>query len=158
MRVHANGQRLDSAQHQPRIERRENRAGSVLNELELLGVVFAFQHNDTADAVAVSVQILRRAVDHDVGAQLDRTLKVRTHERVVDDQSRISGFANDSRNPANIGDRHQRIRRRFDEDHLCFRTDRGGERIEVRRIDVGEVHAKVTDDLVEETERSAVDV
>ena len=41
--------------------------------------------DDPADAVAVAVQILGRAVDDEVGAELDRTLQARACERVVDD-------------------------------------------------------------------------
>ena len=42
--------------------------------------------DDAADAVAVAVQVLRRAVHDEVGAELDRPLQARARERVVDDQ------------------------------------------------------------------------
>ena len=42
--------------------------------------------DDAADAVAVAVQVLRRAVHDEVGAELDRPLHARAGERVVDDQ------------------------------------------------------------------------
>ncbi len=41
--------------------------------------------DDAADAVAVAVEELRRAVDDEVGAEVDRPLHVRAGERVVDD-------------------------------------------------------------------------
>ena len=42
--------------------------------------------DDAADAVAVAVEVLGRAVDDEVGAELDRTLEARARERVVDDE------------------------------------------------------------------------
>ena len=66
---HAQRQRLGSAQHQPRIERAQNRAGGVLNEPQPLDVFVAHGDDDAADRIAVAVQILRRAVHDEVGAE-----------------------------------------------------------------------------------------
>ena len=85
---HAHGERLRAAQHEPRIERAEDRAGGVLDELQPLDVVVAHRDDDAADAVAVAVQVLRRAVDDQVGAERDRPLHARARERVVDDEPR----------------------------------------------------------------------
>ena len=83
---HAQRQRLGAAQHQPRVERAEDRARGVLDEPQPLDVVVARGDDDAADAVAVAVQVLRRAVDDEVGAELERPLQVRARERVVDDE------------------------------------------------------------------------
>ena len=62
--------------------------GGVLHELQPLDVVVAHGDDDAADAVAVAVQILGRAVGDQIGAELDRPLDVRAGEGVVDDQPR----------------------------------------------------------------------
>ena len=73
---HPERQRLRAAQHQPRIERTEDRALRVLHERQPLDVVVARRHDDAADAVAVAVEIFRRAVHDEVGAELDGPLNV----------------------------------------------------------------------------------
>ena len=86
MLLHAQRQRLGAAQDQPGIERSEDRAGGVLHELQPLDVVVARGDDDAADAVAVAVEVLGRAVGDQIGAELDRPLDVRARKRVVDDQ------------------------------------------------------------------------
>ena len=83
---HAQRQRLGAAQHQERVERAQNRALRVLDELQPLEIVVVHADDDAADAVAVSVEVLRRAVHDQVGAELDRPLHARAGERVVDDE------------------------------------------------------------------------
>ena len=63
------GQRLGAAQHQPRVERAQDRAGRVLDELQPFDVLVADGDDDAADRVAVAVEVLRRAVDDQVGAE-----------------------------------------------------------------------------------------
>ena len=75
--LHADRERLDPAQHQERIHRREDRADGVLEPSDPLRVLGTRRHHASADAVAVAVQVLRRRVHDDVGAQLDRLLEVR---------------------------------------------------------------------------------
>ena len=79
-------ERLRAAQHQPRVERAQDRARGVLDEPQPLDVLVARRDDDAADAVAVAVEVLRRAVDDQVRAELDRPLHARAGERVVDDQ------------------------------------------------------------------------
>ena len=43
---------------------------------------------DAAHRVSMSAKILRRAVDHDVRAELQRLAEIRRRERVVDNQAR----------------------------------------------------------------------
>ena len=87
--LHPERQRLGAAQHQPRVERAEDRALGVLHELQPLDVVVPRRDDDAADAVAVAVEILRRAVHDQVGAEFDRPLDVRAGERVVDDEPQV---------------------------------------------------------------------
>ena len=46
--------------------------------------------DDAADRVAVAVEVLRRAVHDDVGAERERPLQARARERVVDDERRAA--------------------------------------------------------------------
>ena len=73
---HAQGQRLCAAHYEPGIERRENRAGAVLDETNPRRVILIIQNNDAADSVGVSVQILSSRVDHYIDAKLNRALQV----------------------------------------------------------------------------------
>src|SRR5262245_42013423 len=67
--VHANRQSLDATQDEPRIEWRKDRARRVLNELKTLGVVRMLEDHDAADTVAMTVEVFRGAVDHDIRAE-----------------------------------------------------------------------------------------
>src|SRR6185369_4521800 len=58
--LHPHGERLDAAQHEPRIERREDRADGVLQEADLLRHLVAVRDHDAADRIGVTVEELRR--------------------------------------------------------------------------------------------------
>ncbi len=58
-------------------------ASGPLDEIYLLRIFRARQHDGAARGVAVAVQILGHRVDHDVRAKLDRPLQVGTEKRVV---------------------------------------------------------------------------
>ena len=110
----------------------------VLHEFQPLDVVVAHRDRDAADAVAVAVQELRRAVDHDVGAELDRPLDVRAGEvlstttktprscaswqAAARSVSRSTGLVGVSRNSICVDGRNARSRR-----------------VEIRGVHVGEV-------------------
>ena len=137
---HPDRERLGPAQHQPRIERSQDRAGRVLHELQPLDVVVAHRDDDAAHAVAVAVQILRGAVDDEVGAELERALEVRARERVVDDEPdavpvRDVGGRGGGRSAAG------RVGRRLDEEHPGCRRERPLDRVEIAGVDVGEGEA-----------------
>ena len=53
---------------------------------DALGQLRVRRDGDAADHVGVAVQILRRRMHHDVGAELQRPLHPRARERVVDDR------------------------------------------------------------------------
>ena len=67
----------------------EDRPFRVLDESQPLDVVVPHGDDDAADAVAVAVEVFRRAVDDQIGAELDRALEARARERVVHDQARV---------------------------------------------------------------------
>ena len=157
MRLHPDGQRLGAAQHQERVEWAEDRPLGVLHEPEPLDVVVAHGDDDAADAVAVTVEVLRGAVRDQIGAELDRPLDVRARERVVDDQPRIVTVGEIGRR-SKVGDAHHRIGRGFDEQHPGRGRHRALDVVEVRRVDVRERQLIAAQDLVEEPERAAVGV
>ena len=68
-----------------------------------------------ADHVGVAAEVLRRGVDDDVGAELERPLQVRRRERVVDDDDR-AGFVRRVGGGVDVDDVQQRVGRRLDPD------------------------------------------
>ena len=85
--LHAQGQRLDAAQHQEAVERPGDRADRVLQEAEPLAqsalAVAAADDGDAADHVGVAVQVLGGRVHDDVEAELERPLHPGAGEGVV---------------------------------------------------------------------------
>ena len=154
---HSHRQRLRAAQHEPRVERAENRARGVLVELQPLEVGVRGGHDNPADAVAVAVQILRRAVQHHVGAELDRPLNRGAGERVVDDE--LCAVA-----VGELGGRRQvrqgehGVGRRLDEQQLRRRLEGAGGRVEIAGVDVREVQPVPPQDALEVAIRAAVRV
>ncbi len=115
------------------------------------------EYHHPADTIAVTIEILRRAVHHDIRTQLQRTLQVRRHERIVDDDPSTPAMR-DLRDATDIRNRHHRVRRRLDEHHLCIRPHGLLERRQIRRIHIRELDAVVPDDLVEQPECPSVDI
>ena len=155
--LHADGQRLGAAQHQPRVHRPQDAALGVLHELQPLGVVVAHAHDDAAHAVAVAVQELGGAVQDEVGAELDRPLRVGARERVVHhhgDAAVVCAL----RNGGQVGDAEHRVRRRLHEQHLGVGLEGGGGGVEVRRIDIAEVEPALAQHPLEEPVGAAVGV
>ena len=157
VRLHPDRQRLGPAQHQERVERAQDRALRVLHEPQPLDVLVTHGDDDAADAVAVAVEVFRRAVRDQVGAELDRPLDVRAGERVVDDQLGVMAMGEVGRG-AEIRQPHHRIGRRLDEQHLGRRRHRPLDLVEVRGVDVGERELVAPQHLVEQPEGAAVGV
>src|SRR5258708_15941491 len=83
--LHANSQGLDAAQNQPALERRQNGSGGLLKKSKFLRLLGFGADHHTSQSVAVPVEEFRGGMDNHVGAKLDRTLKIRRPESVVDD-------------------------------------------------------------------------
>ena len=79
-------------------------------------MVGSFVATKPSDQVGVAAEVLRRRVDDDVGAEVERLLQVRRRERVVDDEDRADGVRRVG-GRADVDDVEQRIRRRLDPDH-----------------------------------------
>ena len=112
---HPDGERLQAAEHEPRVERARHGAERLLQEAEALGDRGVVRAGEAADDVGVPAEVLRRRVHDDVGAELERLLEVRRREGVVDDEQRAGGVRGIGRGP-DVDDVEQRVRRRLDPD------------------------------------------
>src|SRR5690606_18530300 len=88
----------------------------------------------TADRVALPADPLRRRVDHDVCAMLDRPAEDRGRERVVDDERNASRVC-DIRETAKVGNVEPWVPDRLDVDRPRRVVDGGLDGGEVVRID-----------------------
>ena len=129
---HADRQRLGPAQHEPRVERAQNRPFRVLDESQPLDVVVADGDDDAADAVTVAVEVLRRAVDDQIRAELDRALEAGAREGVVDDQAGTA-LVRQFGHGREIGELHDRVGGRLDKQHARRRSECALDVIEVAR-------------------------
>ena len=127
--LHPQRQRLDAPQQQPGLERREHRAGGVLQEAETRQPFRVAVHQDAAHAVAVAVQVLRRRVHHDVRAVFQRPLEAGRGEGVVHDHRRAHAVRR-LRERGEVGDPQHRVGGGFDEEErrapVEFAQGRGG--------------------------------
>ena len=134
---HAQRQRLGAAQHQERIERRQDGALCVLDEPQPLDVLVACGNHHASDAVAVTVEILGRAVDDEVGAERDRLLQARAGEGVVDRQTGAVPVRQ-LRHGGEVGQAHQGIARRFGKQQARGGRERALDGVEIGHVEVGE--------------------
>jgi hypothetical protein len=114
--AHAYCERLDTPQHEPRVERARHGAERLLEEVEALGDRRVVRRGEAADRVGVAAEVLRRRVHDDVRAELERTLQVRRRKRVVDDEDR-AGIVRRIGRGADVDDVEERVRRRLDPHH-----------------------------------------
>ncbi len=139
VRAHARRERAQAAQRQEAVERRAGEAEAVRPPGETLDDGRVFRDDRAADDVAVAVDVLRRRMHDDVGAERERPLQHRRQERVVDDAARADRVRG-LRDVADVGDAQQRVRWRLDPDDIWFLRECFGE---LRRIgQVGEDHAE----------------
>ena len=105
----------------------------------------------------MAVEKLGRGVNDDVGAVLQRTLKDRCCERVVDDDEQIPGGGEFHYGPE-IYQSHHGVRGGLDVDHFGGRRDCALEILGVALVDERETHAKALEYLNHEAVRSAIEV
>ena len=156
--AHADGERLQAAEHEPRVERAGHCPERLLQEAEPLrdrGVVRA---REPSDHVRVPAEVLGGRVNDDVGAELERLLQVRRRERVVDHEDRAGGVRCIC-GGTDVDDVEQGIRGRLDPDHPRALVDVSGEvGRDLLRCHVVEDVALRLVDLGEHPIRAAVDV
>ena len=115
------------------------------------------EDDDAADAVAVPVEELRRAVQHDIGAEGERALDIRAGKGVVDDDADVLAMR-DGAHALDVGDVQHRVGRRLDEQVFRVRLQRRLDELGLRGVDVGEIQAELPAHALEQPERSAIGV
>src|SRR5947207_1144762 len=94
MRFHADGKRLYTAQQQPDIPGARYSACGVLIKFYLLCILFIRCDDSAADHIGMPTDIFCCRVQNDVYAKIERILKIRRHECIVDDGDEILSFCN----------------------------------------------------------------
>ena len=157
MLAHAQGQRLDAAQGEKTIEGRRRRAGGVLQILQTLVQWPVVQTNRAANNVGVSADVLRRRMQYQICAEIQRPLEVRRCEGVIDQTERAVPVRDFRRSP-DIGDAQQRIGGRLDPQESGSPRDRPFNGPEVGRFDKRKRQAEVFEHSLEEPIGAAVNV
>ena len=127
-----------------------------------LGDVVSVATDNSRHQVVMSTQIFRSTVVNDVCTVLQRSLKVRTHHRVVnDDESFRFVLVNQIGKHSNVGDLEEGISRRLEEDHGDstvgigeVRKERGG----IGSGDVMSIDPVVRFEVGEDSVRSTVEI
>ena len=154
--LHPEPESLDSPEDEPGLVRVHRSSEEVMDLPETLEMLRPLRHDGAADDVRVAVQVLREAVDHDVGPESERLLENRRRERVVDDEKRPPGVR-DLRALREIGELHRRVRRRLDVDHPRRGPHRRSDVPGVRGVDPGRRDAEPAVLVLEDEARRAVD-
>ena len=94
---------------------------------------------------------------HDVGAHLERTLEYRRRERVVHDQQGVVALR-DLTHRAQVGEPHERVRRGLHQERPGGRRHRVLHPLRIPRVHIRERQPHMTQDLVEQAERAAIDI
>src|SRR5690606_7836012 len=124
VRLHAQVQRLQAAQGEEGVEGTLHATGGVLKEGHLFGQLrVVADHGDSTDDVGVTVEVLGRRVQDDIGAKCQRTLDDGGAESVVDhhQQAAAAGDRGDLRDVHKL---QERVGGGLDPDHLRLGTDR----------------------------------
>ena len=155
----AHAERLDAAQHEPRVERREVRPCRFGEQFDALCLRARriFEHEEACDDVVVSAQVFRAAVQHDVRAERQGLLEMRREEGIVDGEQGAV-FVRERRERRDVRDLHHRVRRGLNEDELRLRAHTLADECEVAHVDVFEGDAVARKDFFGETHRAAVEV
>jgi hypothetical protein len=130
-----------------------------LKEFQLVSQLPILTDDDAgADHVGMAVEILRRRMDDQVDAELQRPLKIRAAERVVDNGGKVPAFGKRG-DPFEVDDTQERIGRRLYPKHSCFRADRSFDGFEVSEVGEGDRKAgRTLADAFEQPERAAIDI
>ena len=123
----------------------------------LLPVEFSGVDDDAAHGCRLTVSPLRRCVDDDVSAVLDRTAQEGRCQRVVDDEGNADLFCS-RRELFKVQDVQSRVRDRFTEQQPRLGTGSGNDLFEARiLIDECDIDAESLERHVEQVECSSVD-
>jgi len=122
---HANSQRLDTTQEQPRVERTETASRGVDGEVESVTQFRAVGGHYTSHDIVVTRQVFGAALVHNISTQVEGVLEVRGEHSVVDNDKclgvRLVGERGECRD---VDDLHERVRGGLEKDHgSLFRQD-----------------------------------
>ena len=158
VRAHAVGQRLDAAQREPAIERRGNRSAKRLRAAAALKqIVIVARDEHAANYIAVAADVFGGRVSHHVDAAFERPLQNGCGERAIADRDRL-GLARDLSDGGQVGDLHERVRRRFEPDQARVGTERGAHRIHRRHINIGGFQSPLTEHAADHLAQRPVDI
>src|SRR6266404_1448997 len=113
--------------------------------------------NYAAQPIAMAVQEFGGGMHDHIRAKLQWPLKVRRHESVVHGQLSSTAMGN-ARYFANVGQYHERVGWRFHPDNAGIPAHGFLYCIQIRGVDVAELHAVVRHYLIEEPRHSAIHV
>ena len=154
---HPELQRLETAQRQPAIERARHAAQCILQKPDRLEHRRVSRNHRALNQIRVSRQVLRHAVQHEVGAQIERLLKVRRREGVVDNDERAFGVR-ELRDRADVIHEQPRVGRRLEPHERRLRADHALDRGEIAEVHVLHDAADRLEHFVEHAERAAVHI
>ena len=157
MLAHAQRQRFGAAQCQPAVEWTRDGARRILDKAEPFGDIVAPGDEHAADHIRVPVQVLRRRVQNDVGAELERLLEVRRGEGVVDDEQRPR-LAGDRASRGEVAQAHHRIRRGLGVNDLGVGRDGSRHGLRIATVHEGECDSHPRPDMSHLPMRAAVHV
>ncbi len=157
VRVHPKAERLHPAEREVAVHRTRDRTGRVHEERESFDQLRIVRDEGAADQVGVPAQVLRHRVEHDVGAQFQRSLQVRGRERVVHDASRTRPVREISEG-GDVDHLQEGVRGGFDPHERGVLPKDGTACDEVRHVDRVELEPPLIQHAGEQPVRPAVHV
>jgi hypothetical protein len=157
MHADARVERAQPAQGEEAVERRAGDAQRIGPPGEVCVVFRRARDDRAADDVAVAVDVFRRRMHHEVGAEVDRLLQRGRQEGVVDHRARADVVRRFDRE-AQVGDAQQRVGWGFDPDQRRIARECGGERTRIRQIGEHEFEVALLRERVEQAPAAAIRV
>ena len=146
--------RLEALDEDPRVERRHRRAGVPHEVLHRAVDELLRPEHGAAEGAALPVDVLRRGVDGDVGAEVERLGEDRRAEDVVDDDLG-SGRVGQLAHGGDVDELLHGVARRLEEHGRGRLGERLAPLVEVRAVDEDGLDAPPRQDLVEDDEARA---
>ncbi len=115
--AHAHRQGLESAQHQPTVERPGHSTDRVLQKLQAIVEVIVGRDQRATDDVRMSAHVFGRAVVDDVRAEVERSLAIRAGKSVVDGDDDVA-LVGQTRHRSNVDQLQQRVGRTLEPDQF----------------------------------------
>ncbi len=150
----AHGQRLETLQHHPGVERAHRGAGLADEILQMVGQELFRAEHGAAETAALAVDVLGRRVDDDVGAVRERPLQERRREDVVDDGQRAD-LAAELGDGGDVDEVERRVGRRLEEERLGVGAHGLAPGLEVAAVDQGRGDAEARTERLDDVAAGA---